>query len=74
MVHSVIPYLVTIIMDAAHQVWIEIGPITRDKEGRMDMMFGQDIEYTRGRSGWPTCIECQCDTRSAGIPYVYFHW
>ena len=40
--------LVTFIMNAAHQIGVEIGSVTGDKQGRVDVVLCQDIKDARG--------------------------
>jgi len=42
--HGMISNLMTIILAAAYQVWIQICPIACAKKSRVDMMLGQDIQ------------------------------
>ena len=48
MVHSMIANFVAFIVNAAHQIGVQVGPISGDKEGRVDVVLCQDIQNARG--------------------------
>ena len=41
--------LMAFIVNAAHHLGVQVGPLTRDKEGRVDVVLGQDVQDARGR-------------------------
>jgi len=41
--------LVPFIVNAAHQIGVQVGSVTGDKEGRVDVALCQDIQDARGR-------------------------
>ncbi len=49
MVHGMIANLVPFIVNAAHQIGVQVSPVTSDKEGRVDVVLCQDIQNARGR-------------------------
>ena len=40
--------LMPLIMNAAHQIGVQVGPVASDKEGRVDMVLCQDIQNAHG--------------------------
>ena len=48
MMHGVIADLVAFVMNAAHQVRVQVGPVTGDEESRVDVVQRQDIQDVRG--------------------------
>ncbi len=49
MVHSMIANFMSLIMDAAHQIGVQVGPVTSDKEGRVDVVLCEDVQDACGR-------------------------
>jgi hypothetical protein len=43
MVHGMIADLMPLIMNASHQIGVQVGPVTGDKESRVDVVLCQDI-------------------------------
>lgn len=64
--------LMALALHPMHEIRVSLGPVTSEKEGRMNMMLCQNIQDMRGRIRWSPCIEGQSDTRSAGIADRYF--
>ena len=40
--------LMPFIMNAAHQIGVQVSPVAGDKEGRVDVVLCQDIQNARG--------------------------
>ena len=49
MVHSMIADLMAFIVNAAHKIGVQVGPVTGDKEGRVDVVLCQDVQDARSR-------------------------
>ena len=48
MAHSMIANFVAFVVNAAHQIGVQVGPAASDKEGRVDMVLCQDIQNACG--------------------------
>ena len=44
MIANFVPF----IMNAAHQIGVQVGPVTGEKEGRLNVVLCQDIQDARG--------------------------
>ena len=48
MVNGMIADLMPFMVNAAHQIGVQVGPVASDKEGRVDMVLCQDIQNACG--------------------------